>query len=341
MGKRRQNKEQSRYWKYFDESWKNIIEALFPHFLKFFVPKLYFDTDFTKKVYFLDKEMKQLSRSGRSGAKYVDKLVKICLKNGKEQWLLIHIEVQGYSDKSFPQRMFRYYYRIFDRYDEKIVSIALLTGSVTDPSQGRFESEAYDSGVVFRYLSKRLMDYDRSELEKDNNPIALAVLACQEKELAKQKGELYNIKRQIIRSMYERGYNREEIIALFDFIDWVLQLSEEEENLIMEEIREIEGEKNMPYINSIKRLAIKEGKREGRIEGRIEGKKEGRIEGLKEGLKEAIIEILDERFGSITQEISSAMNKIDDVDKLKSLNRIALKCESLEEFSELVTKMEN
>lgn len=337
MRSRKQDKEQSRYWKYFDESWKNIIESLFPHFLRFFVPKLYFDTDWTKKVYFLDKEMKQLSKSSKSGAKYVDKLVKICLKNGEEQWLLIHIEVQGYSDKSFPQRMFRYYYRIFDKYDEKIVSVALLTGSASDPSQGRFESEAYESGVVFRYLSKRLMDYDKSELEKDDNPIALAVLACQERELAKQKGELYNAKRRIIRYMYERGYNKEEIIALFDFIDWVLQLSEEEENLIMEEIREIEGEKNMPYINSIKRLAIKEGKREGKIEGRIEGRIEGKIEGM----REAIIEILDERFGNIAQEASSVINQIDDIDKLKFLNRVALRCKSLNEFLESITKREN
>ena len=40
------------------------------------------------------------------------------------QWILVHIEVQGYADKEFPERMFRYFYRIFDKYNEKIVTFS-------------------------------------------------------------------------------------------------------------------------------------------------------------------------------------------------------------------------
>ncbi|MDI6795173.1 MAG: hypothetical protein QME81_20295, partial [bacterium] len=49
---------QDRYWAYFDEAWKKIIERFFPQLLCFFVPKLYKDVDFSKGFDFLDKEMK-------------------------------------------------------------------------------------------------------------------------------------------------------------------------------------------------------------------------------------------------------------------------------------------
>jgi len=324
--KEKEISKQGKYWKYFDESWKKIIEFFFPQFLRFFVPELYLDIDFSKGIYFLDKEMEQLSKGSRKGAKYVDKLVKICLKNGGEQWILIHIEIQGYSDKDFSQRMFRYFYRIFDKYNEKIVSIALMTSSGKDETSGRFEFESYDSGVVFRYRSYRLMDYDNDELKESDNPIALVVWASQEKELAKRKGEKFNAKLRLIKAMYEKGYTKDEIIALFEFIDWVLELNDEEENLIMDEIKKIEGEKKMPYVSSVKRLAMKEGRQKGLKQG------------LHQATRDMIIEVLDERFGKVPSDLPIYINKINGLNKLKSLHRIAVRCESLQDFAKWFAK---
>ena len=321
--------KQGKYWKYFDESWKKIIEFFFPQFLRFFVPELYLDTDFSKGIYFLDKEMDQLSKSSKKGSKYVDKLAKICLKDGREQWILIHIEVQGYAGKDFPQRMFRYFYRIYDKHNEKIVSVAIMTGSEKDVTSGRFEFEAYDSGVVFRYRSYKLMDYGKDELEKSDNPMALVVWASIEKELAKRKGEKFNAKLRLIRALYEKGYAKDEIIALFEFIDWVLELSEEEENLIIDEIRKIEGVKRMPYVSTIKRLAMKEG----RQKGLQQGLRQGLQQGLQQGTRDMIIAALNERFGEVPSEIVSAVNKMEEFDKLKSLGRLAVRCESLQDFA--------
>jgi len=41
-----------------------------------------------------------------SQTRYVDKLVKVYQRDGKEEWILVHVEVQGYHDKLFPARMF-------------------------------------------------------------------------------------------------------------------------------------------------------------------------------------------------------------------------------------------
>ena len=97
----------NQYWTYFDEAWKQIIERFFPQFLRFFVPELHEAIDFQKPLTFLDKEMEQLGQQALTGAKVVDKLAKAFLKDGGEQWILIHIEVQADADTDFSQRMFR------------------------------------------------------------------------------------------------------------------------------------------------------------------------------------------------------------------------------------------
>ncbi len=39
----------------------------------------------------------------------MDKLVQVTLKDGNEQWILLHIEVQAQSESEFDRRMFAYY----------------------------------------------------------------------------------------------------------------------------------------------------------------------------------------------------------------------------------------
>ena len=86
------SEQQSLYWASFDEAWKKVIERFFPQLLGFFIPELYEDVDLEKKISFLDKEMEQLGIRSQKGAKYVDKLVEVPLKDGKEQWILVLFE---------------------------------------------------------------------------------------------------------------------------------------------------------------------------------------------------------------------------------------------------------
>ena len=50
--------------------------------------------------------------------------------DGAETWLLIHIEIQSSPGPAFPQRMFVYNYRVFDRYEVEVVSLAVCTGAM-------------------------------------------------------------------------------------------------------------------------------------------------------------------------------------------------------------------
>jgi len=126
-----------------------------------FFPHIAGDIDFDKGYEFLDKELKRILREAGTGKRYADILVKVYLKDGQEEWLLIHIEVQDYGDKEFSERMFIYNYRIFDRYRKEIISLAILT----DPSTGfrpqRYERARWGFRHLFEFPIIKLIDYTR------------------------------------------------------------------------------------------------------------------------------------------------------------------------------------
>src|SRR5699024_10477787 len=100
-------------------------------FVLFFAPALYEQLDWSRQPESLEQELRR-AYPEQKGKRYTDKLMKVHLKNGSEQWILAHIEVQGYEDKNFTERMFQYFYRIFDRYNRKIFAIALFADA--DPT---------------------------------------------------------------------------------------------------------------------------------------------------------------------------------------------------------------
>lgn len=88
---------------------------------------MYEEIEFQKEPEFLQQELFQEIILEKKGRQVADQIVKVFLKNGEEKWILIYIEVQGSHDPDFPKRMFRYYYRIFDKFDRDIFTIVLLT----------------------------------------------------------------------------------------------------------------------------------------------------------------------------------------------------------------------
>ena len=112
-----------------DTLWKGIIEDLFDDFLYYFFPNWAKKTvDFSKPFEFLDKELDEIYPKSKDNQKrYADKLVKVFSKQGTTQWLLIHIEVQGYEDISFTERMFIYFTCIRERYKQNLLALAILT----------------------------------------------------------------------------------------------------------------------------------------------------------------------------------------------------------------------
>ena len=105
-------------------------------------------------------------------------------------------------------------------------------------------------------LASESQKNDCAPLEADENPMALVVLAA-------QQVDRFDAKWYLIRKLYDRGYSREEIIALFKFIDWVIRLSATEEIRLWDELQTLEEVNRMPYVTSVERIGMERGLQQG------------------------------------------------------------------------------
>src|SRR5260370_30601000 len=99
-----------------DSPWKEALEHFFDYFLALCFPEIHADIDWGRGYQSLDKELQQIVRDAEVGKRLADKLFRVWLNDGKEAWLLIHIEVQGRRERAFPERMFVYSYRLCELY---------------------------------------------------------------------------------------------------------------------------------------------------------------------------------------------------------------------------------
>ncbi len=110
----------------YDSPWKEILDGYFPHFMAFFFPEACADIDWSRGYESLDVELQQLAQDASLGRRFADKLMKVWRRTGTSQMVLVHTEVQGQRERNFPKRLYVYHYRIFDRYDCPVVSLAVL-----------------------------------------------------------------------------------------------------------------------------------------------------------------------------------------------------------------------
>ena len=75
------------------------------------------------------------------------------------------------------------------------------------------------------------------------------------------------VKLRLIRFLYQRDYTREQILAWFRVLDWMLRLPEDLDLEFREELIAFEEETQMPYVTSVERIGIQKGRQEGRQEG--------------------------------------------------------------------------
>ncbi len=110
----------------YDSPWKEALELYFEPFMEFFFPQAHREIDWQRGYTFLDKEFQQIVKESKVGKLFVDKLVKVWRRDGEQAWVLIHVEIQSQVDSNLAKRIYQYHYRIFDRYDQQVVSLAVL-----------------------------------------------------------------------------------------------------------------------------------------------------------------------------------------------------------------------
>jgi predicted transposase YdaD len=239
------------------------------------------------------------------GTLRVDKLVQVYRLDGTEDWLLVHVEVQSQTDNDLPWRMYQYYHRIADRYKKAVVSLAVLADEQASWRPQVYEQAHWGCKLRFEYLICKLLDYNRTseELGADLNPIAVVVAAHFAAMATRGNPDnRFNLKWQLTRKLYERGYSKQEVLNLYRLIDWVLAMSKEMELAFEEKIVAYEKETSMPYITSAERIGIEKG-----IEKGIE---EGLQKGRQDGQTSLIVRMLKRRWGAMDPELEVRLSRL-------------------------------
>jgi hypothetical protein len=195
--------------------------------------------------------------------------------------------------------MFTYAYRAFDKYQKPIISCAILTDNRKSWRPDRYELEMGGCYLGLIFLTVKLLDYkgEEAELDKSNNIFAsviLAQLTALEIE-SKSDVERKQAKFALTKRLYEKNFIKTEVRDLYVFIDWLIGLPEPLDIEYGDALFQLERTKDMTYVSSIERRAIKKGRTEGKAEGKVEGKVEGKLEVAKKLLEEKVNPLIIER----------------------------------------------
>jgi hypothetical protein len=294
----------------FDSPWKEAIEEYLSDCFALLFPEIAAAIDWRYPPEFLENELRQVVGEAELGPRRVDLLIRVRLRDGRDAWLLVHIEVQGQEDAQFAQRMFVYFYRLFDRYAKPVVSLAILTDERTSWRPTHFALDQWGCGLHFTFPIVKLADWRgrQAELTASDNPFATVILAhLAAQDTKRDMPGRARAKLGLARRLYERGYSRERVLSLLRFIDWLLTLPQEQEIAVRQEIRNWEEEQQMPYITSFERLSRAEGVEEGLERGLEEGLERGRMEEK----RAAVHRLVDARFGTMSEALSAQIEAAD------------------------------
>lgn len=316
-----------------DSAWKEMLDDYLPAFLEFFFPRIYPEIDWTRGYESLDKELAQIRPEHVTGKLLADKLFKVWLKNGKETWLLIHVEVQDRVGKGFARRIYVYNYRLVDAFGVEVVSLALITGGSkkTDKALARYEAGRWGCELTFQFPVARIADYADcvEELEKSRNPFAVVVKATlKTQETRKDFEKRFAWKREIILGLYRKGFGRNDIINLFRFLDWVMTLPPGLDEKLKQEVYEIEEGKKMPYVTTLERVAIRQGLEQGVLLG---------VEQERANRRSFILRLLQRQIGEVGESLSKKLSRLP-MEQMDALGEALLDFESK---SDLTTWLKN
>jgi hypothetical protein len=250
--------------------------------------------------------------------------MKVWLKSGEEQWVLIHVEVQMEEDKKFTWRVYVYNYRIFDRYNKEVASFAVLGDDNPDWRPDHFGYRRWDTEAGLRFPIAKLLDCAarRSELEASPNPFAMVVLAHLDTQETRQApGERMDRKYRLMKRVLERGLEANRARQLFRLVDWQMELPADLKIKFREEITRYTKEKHMPFVSVLEEISYESGMSKAHLDG--------------------IEAVLDVRFGEAGTRLMPEIRQLTDDALLEKILRAAKTISNPDELRKLWAKAED
>ncbi|MBQ7578493.1 MAG: hypothetical protein IJT21_09535 [Synergistaceae bacterium] len=278
----------------YDELWKDFIADFWQEILKKFIPSLYKKADLNREPEFLDKELHDILASfndndSKTPKRYVDKLLKIFLKNGGEEWVLLHIEIQGKGGENFSLRMFRYYCLLFIHYGKNPTALAILTAGrpKREGDPGIYKVDLFGTSIEYKYNIVKAYALSDEELLSGDSLVDLFIYSVKiaAKYRKSDKSKVGYMKK-IAKLLSDRGLDKEKRRGFIMYLERVMSLSDIQYRLEFREYVDtlFEERRNGVRYKGELELAWDAGKEEGLKAGKEEGNKEGIEKGIRQNI---------------------------------------------------------
>jgi predicted transposase YdaD len=215
---------------------------------------------------------------------------------------MFQIEIQVQQDKTMPERMFKYYYAIVEKYKKEPTQIVLFVG------RGKPQPSEYKTPKLtlkYEVLDMKRIDPDVFIKSEKPEEVVVGVLAGKYRE----RTETFS---KVVKRISEIVKSEKELLKYMNDINFLASLFDIKIKV-----------KPMPIQIDIRKAPFY---RWGREEGFKEGKREGLKKELLKGLKEAILRIAQVKFSrSKAKQIKNFLEKLDDIKYLKRIETEAIK----------------
>ncbi len=244
----------------YDGAWKEVLRQHLREILEKYLPAIAAEVDWSHSPQWSDKELGRILRQRRRRPKSVDMLFKVRLLSGAEQWILLHLEVQSSREAGFEFRIFRYNSGLIWVYGQRVVTAVILADldETWRPHEDIFRLADFETRLRFPVC--KLIDKLDSDWRDDHSlPVQVARAQIAALRTAGDPTGRYGAKWQLVRNLYNVGYNAEELREIFRLIDWMMSLPEDLSRKFEEELVVLEESLNMPYVTSVERIAEERG----------------------------------------------------------------------------------
>ena len=307
----------------YDGAWKEALERYLESFISLCFPAVAANIDWSKEIVFLDSELQEVVRDAELGKQRVDKLVRVTRLDGKQEWVLLHIEVQSRREKEIARRMYQYHHRIVDRFEQSAVTLLILADLQPGWRVSAYESETWGCKVRFEFPVCKLLDLEaEGALERPGDASAIVIAAYLEAlRTGKNLRARFEVKLRIMRRLFDQLFERQDVLEIFRILDWLLTLPDELTLEFREKMVSYNKAKVMPLLSSFERLSLEQGLQQGLLKGRQEGR------------QEAILRLLALRMRRVPEGVKEAVREVRDSRHLDRLLKSAAMCADLEEFA--------
>lgn len=302
-----------------DRLFKELLSTFLIEFIQLFLPEMmaYLEPE---SVTFLDKEV---FTDVTAGEKYETDLLAQVQFQGEPSFFLVHIENQASPQTAFGKRMFRYFARLYEKYDYPIYPIVVFSyNQPIAPAPDEFEIKFPDFSVLrFSYRVIQLNQLNWRNFLTQQNPVAAALMA----KMNIAPADRPKVKAECLRLLVTLDLDPARIQLISGFIDTYLRLNPDEK---------LEFDATLNQADPKVRGEVMEIVTSWQLEGREEGREEGRQSQI-----ELITFLLTNQLGELPALVAHQIQGLT-LFQLKQLGKQSLTVETTELLSSWLDNIE-